>query len=132
MNDAYANDDYATIDKLYQENSSVVYKWQHYPSYALKTVYQELSEEIAADFNEYVMEDCLYYLFYPDYYAQTSGMSEDERAEYETKKQELLLELQKHGYSQQELKDIYDECKDEYGYVRSYDLEPYLKGENNG
>lgn len=130
LNQAYENNDFATIDELYEQNSNVVFNWQHFPSYWMRRTYQNITERLY--FDEYVLADHLYFIYYPEYYIQMNRMSEDELNEYEVMKQELIDRLVQMGYRESELKDIYDSNKDEYGYLRSSDLEKYVKGENDG
>lgn len=131
LNEAYANNDLETIDKLYDENSEVVYRWQHFPAYYLKSVYQYLTED--EYFDEYSLADNLYFIYFPDYYTSTVNvMSEEEIQEYENLKKDIIDRLVQKGYTEKELKDIYDSNKDQYGYLTASDLEKYVKGGSNG
>ena len=74
----------------------------------------------------------LYFIYYPDYYGNTNKMSVEEIEEYETEKSDVINMLKEKGYSEEELKNIYDSCKDGYGYISSGDVEKLMKEENNG
>ena len=127
---AYANNDMETIDKLYHENSRVISNWEHYSSYALKKAYLELMEDDY--FSSYVFTRMLYFLYYPDYYGNTNKMSTEELQEYQRERADMLALLEKKGYSEEELKNIYDSCKDGYGYVSAIDVEEMMKEEDDG
>ena len=132
LDEAYKNNDFNTIEKLYYENSNVVYNWQHYASYYLKHTYHDILEGFNGELNEYLLHDCLLFLYNPDYLARTNKMSLEEIEEYLTNKDVVLNKLIELGYSESQLQNIYDTCKDEYGSIRYRDLEKYVKGENNG
>ena len=130
LDEAYRNDDFETIDKLYYENSSAVSRWSHYPSYALKKEFKKISEE--EYFNEYDLADALYFLFYPEYFAGYNGMSKVDMEEYELMRGSLLTMLNQKGLSEAKLEEIYREHCDEYGYLRGAELSGYLKEGTNG
>ena len=130
LDEAYAKGDFETIEKLYDQNSSSVYKWQHYPAYYLKVIYGNIMQYVEDGVDEYGLEDALYYLFFPEYYAQTGMMSEEEKEEFEHMKREVIDVFAGYGYSEDRMRTIYDSIKDDYGYIRLSDLKDYLKGEN--
>lgn len=132
LDEAYEKNDLDTIEKLFYENTSVVYKWQHYPSFALKSAYKSINESFDTYFGEYALEQCLYFLYYPDYFARISTMSLEEIEEYETMRDSLINTLVSKGYSESELHNIYEQHKDDYGYLRASELKKYIKGEGNG
>ncbi len=130
LDEAYLNDDLATIEKLYLENSKVVTNWSHYPSYALKKKFKSISED--SYFNEYDLADSLYFLFYPEYYTGYNGMAKADMEDYELMRGSLLTMLNQKGLNEAKLEEIYREHCDEYGYVRASDLSGYLKEGGNG
>lgn len=131
LDEAYKNNDMDTINKLYYENSSVVSNWQHYSSYCLTERYQYILKNFDY-FNEYDLEYSLYFIYYPDYYARSSKLSNEEYEKYMTQKVEITEKLVEMGYLESELQMIYDRCKDDYGYIQMDMLRKYFKGENNG
>lgn len=130
LDEAYEKGDYDTIEKLYYENSVAVYKWKHYASYYLKQEHKQLLSE--ERISEYVLRDCMYYIYNPDYLVNTNSMSLEEYEEYENMRQDIIDKLVQDGYSESELQNIFDTHRDSYGYLNSSDLKRYLKGENNG
>ena len=125
LNEAYANRDFATIKKLLDQNYRVVSSWEHYPSYVLQTECEDiLNEEY---FNEYVLRDILYYLFDPDMIVYGPGMSEEELKIYEADRARILAVAEEHGFNEQELKEIHQAHKDNYGFITSADLSQYIK-----
>lgn len=127
---AYANNDLETIDKLYRENSSVISNWEHFSSYSLKKTFSDIMDDDY--FSSYNFTKMLYFVLYPDYFANTNKMSSEEYAEYLKDRDVVLTLLKEKGYSEEELKDIYDSCNDGYGYVSARDVEEYMKEEDNG
>ncbi len=132
LDEAYKNNDYETIDKLFRDNSSGVYNWNHYSAYLLKSYYGQLSTGIQDYFDKYVLQDCLYYLYYPDYFVATRKMSSEEYEIYRQDRESIMNMLIEKGYSESELQTIYENNKDEYGYLVASSLEKYVKGEDNG
>ena len=130
LEEAYRNNDLETIDKLYYENSRVISNWEHFASFSLKKAYQNIKEDTY--FTSYSLSRMLYFIYYPDYYGNTNKMSAEEIEEYETEKSDVINMLKEKGYSEEELKNIYDSCKDGYGYISSGDVEKLMKEENNG
>ena len=130
LEEAYRNEDYDTIKKLYYENSSVIYNWEHYASYCLKEEFSELKEE--PYFSKYILAKILYFLFYPDYYANTNKMSKEEYDEYLADREELLQMMKEKDYTEVELKEIYKEASDDYGYLDYGKIEEMMKEETDG
>ncbi len=122
---AYEKEDYETIRKLYYENSRVVSRWSKYPSYSLKAKYRELSERDY--FNVYELQNILYFLYDPEFYAGRDGMKSVDAQEYEEMRNGLLLRMEERGYSEAELAEIYFNHADKYGYISLSDLEEYVK-----
>ncbi|MBQ1481965.1 MAG: hypothetical protein IIZ28_00175 [Erysipelotrichaceae bacterium] len=130
LDEAYANEDFKTIEKLYYENSRVVSHWAHYPSYTLKKQFKMLTED--DKFDHYDLDDALYFLFYPESITGFNGMARVDREEYELMRGSLLTMLNQKGFSEAKLEEIYRKHCDEYGYIRSSDLEEYFKEGTNG
>ena len=127
---AYAENDLETVKKILSQNYRFAYSWEHYTAYVLKGEYKDIMEE--QSLNEYIFRDVLYFIFYPDYYANTNKMSKDERQDYLNDKQTVIEKMKGFGYSEEELKHIYDSCKDEYGYISSGDIRKFMKEADNG
>ena len=127
---AYAQKDLQAVEKLIYENTSVTYSWEHYDAFQLLKAYNSISS--MEYFSEYDLRDCLYFLFYPEYYGNPEKMNETDLAEYEKNREEILNVLVTMGYSESELHSIYDRCADSYGYLNTSDLKKYVKGEDNG
>ncbi|MBP5280475.1 MAG: hypothetical protein J6Z03_08315, partial [Erysipelotrichaceae bacterium] len=122
--------DFETINMLYYENSRVISNWEHYSAYALKKEYSDIMEDTY--FSSYTLSKMLYFIYFPDYYGNTNKMSAEELQEYEEERSEVIALLNKKGYSEEELKNIYDSCKDSYGYLSASDVEKLMKEEDNG
>ena len=129
LDEAFENGDYATINKLYYENSHAVSNWSHYPEYMLKSEYQEIMEK--EDLDQYLLQDILYFLFYPDYFAGYNGMKKIDMEEYELQRQSIITMMNQKGFTETKLEEIYRNCCDSYGYLSAYDLRQYLE-ENDG
>ena len=130
LDEAYAKGDFDTIEKLYHENYQAVSHWAHYSSYVFKKQYLEIMDY--KEINEYRMEDILYFLYYPGYYARYDGMSKEEKEIYENDRLAVLEFMEEKGYTEDELKTIYHSCKDNYGYLSYEKLRKHLKEEKNG
>lgn len=130
LEEAYKNNDFETIDRLYYENSSVVYNWKHFSLYNLKSQHKSIMTE--PYFAEYALRNSLYFIFNPNYFININNMPIEDYQEYEKMRQEIIDKLIGLGYSESELQKIYDSHKDSYGYVNASDLRKYLKGDNNG
>ena len=132
LNEAFENDDFATIDKLYYQNTRVVNKWPHYDTYCLRKKHQDILEDCDSSsyFGSYQLTDVLYFLYNPDYYFSTYRWTEDLYGEYEEKRQQIVSVMQGKGYEEKELSDIYDSNADGDGYLHSSDLDKYLKEGN--
>ena len=116
---AFIQKDFKTIKTLIYENRHVASTWEHYDAFLLLDAYDYL-------------RDCLYFLFYPEFYGNPGNMNEEDLGLYETNRTELLDLLSQKGYSESELHSIYDRHADSYGYLNISDLKKYVKGENNG
>ena len=127
---AYAENDFDTVRKLLNSNRHVSYNWEHYASFVLKDQYNDLMKE--DKLNQYILEDVLYFLYYPDYYAKTSKMSKDEYQEYLEEKNNVIDKMKGFGYSEEELYNIYNSCKDGYGYLSASDVAKMMKEADNG
>ncbi|MBQ6334150.1 MAG: hypothetical protein IJI46_03645 [Erysipelotrichaceae bacterium] len=130
LDEAYEKGDYQTIEKLYYQNSGAVTKWHYYPIYALKSAYQDIMDD--KYFNEYTLQDVMYFLFYPDHYIGYNGKIGDFYDEYELLKGSLTTWLNTKGYSVSELEEAYRSKCDSYGYVVASDLKELLKEGGNG
>ena len=130
LNDAFAKGDLDTISSLQYDNTSAFYQWEHYDAYCLLEAYARIGDHAFKD--EYYLRDCLYFLYCPDYYGDPTKMSEEDYAVYEENRKVILNDLIELGYSESELRSIYDRCADSYGYLNASDLKKYVKGENNG
>ncbi len=127
LDEAYAANDFKTIRRLYAENSNAVRRWPHYTDYVLKDAYQNICE--ATVFTSYQLQNVLYFLFDPDYFAYGNGMQNADPEQYEAMRSDVLKRMEEKGYSEQELSDIYQANADSYGYLSASDLEAYLKEE---
>ena len=125
LNECFENGDFEAIRKLYVQRRSVVTKWEHYSSYELQTECKKIMSE--KEFNQFVLQDIIYFSFFPDYYADPGKLSEEEKEIYEENRAEVLALALKEGYSEEELEEIYENVKDAYGYFSATDLEGYLK-----
>lgn len=130
LNDAYEKRDYETIRKLYYENSSIVYKWEHYASFSLLEEYDKLMKN--ESFSKYDMTNVMYFLYNPDYYGETDRLSKEEYAEYEENRNALIERIEKEGYPEDKLHEIYEKYADSYGYVSLSDIEDALQEVKNG
>ena len=130
LNEAYENGDYQTIKSLYYSNTRAVSGWSHYPSYCLKSEYAAIGE--SARFDQYQLQRMLYFIFFPEYTTGRNGMNHVDREEYEEMKAEVLEDLFARGYTEEELKLIYEKCSDSYGYINASDLKEYVKEDGNG
>ena len=130
LEEAYKNDDFDTIEKLYYENSSVVSHWTHYPDYTLKKKFRDINNRTY--FSEYVLTDVLYFLFYPDYYAGYNSFSKINKENYELMCQSLITMMNQEGFSEAKMEEIYRKHADAYGYLRASDLKEYLEEGKNG
>ena len=125
LNEAYENRDFTTVEKLLYQRYSVGYSWEHYAAYSLERAYGEIRYE--ERFNEYALEDLIYFCFYPDYFTSTYDLSKEEKQMYDEYRNDLLEYAKRKGYSESELQQIYEEVRDEYGYMTGSDLKKYLK-----
>ena len=130
LDEAYAKGDYKAIEKLYYQNTRAVSKWSHYSAYCLKYEYKKIKED--TNFDQYDLENVLYFLFYPDYYGRYNGLSEEEKEEYQLMRESLITDMNARGYSEEELNQIYHKCADGYGYLIASDLKEYVKEEDDG
>lgn len=128
LDKAYAAGDLEKVAEIISTNTRGACDWQHYGAYQLLKAYNSLSGKTQV--NEYYLSECLYFLFYPDYYGELHDPADLET--YESNRERLAEKLSEQGYSRTELQDIYDSCRDTYGYVRTADLRKYMKGEDNG
>ncbi len=126
LEEAYQNEDYKTIDKLYYENSKVVSNWAHYPSYCLRSRYQSIMQEEKLD--KFKLEKVLYFLYYPEYYSGYNSAKKIDEEEYEQMKESIITAMSENGFPEERLREIYEKHADEYGYISSYDLEEYFNG----
>lgn len=127
---AYADGDYDTVYALLNQTNSVSYSWQHYTAFSLKKEYQEIVED--PDMSEYKLRDVLYYLYYPGYYGNVLKMSDEEYAQYLESRESVIALMEQNGYSEAELKNIYDSCKDDMGYLNVSDVRKLMKEEKDG
>ncbi len=125
LDEAYAKDDFATIRKLYAQNSRVVSKWAHYPAFCLKQEYEKLKD--STYFTEYDLVQTLYFLFYPDYYGRYDSLSAEEQQEYLLMRESVITDMNERGFSEAKLDEIYRKHADGYGYLTSSDLSEYVK-----
>ena len=130
LDEAYAKEDYETIKKLYYENSRVVSHWPKYSMFALKAQYKEIMEE--ERFNEYVLSDVLYFLYYPEYFTGYGRAKNIDTQEYELMCEGLYTRMNQEGFSKAKLEEIYKKHADSYGYIHAADLQEYIKEEGNG
>lgn len=130
LNEAYENEDFDTIEKLYYENTSAVSQWTYFPIYSLKDEYKNIMEY--PFFNESLLQNVLYFLFYPDYYAGYNRMTKEFEEEYQLLRESVLTFMNTRGYTEASLEEIYRKCCDSYGYVSSSDLKEYVKEADNG
>ncbi len=130
LNEAYENEDFDTIEKLYYENTSAVSQWTYFPIYSLKDEYKNIMEY--PFFNESLLQKVLYFLFYPDYYAGYNRMTKEFEEEYQLLRESVLTFMNTRGYTEASLEEIYRKCCDSYGYVSSSDLKEYVKEADNG
>ncbi|MBQ2509249.1 MAG: hypothetical protein II529_00355 [Erysipelotrichaceae bacterium] len=127
---AFIQKDFKTIKTLIYENRHVASTWEHYDAFLLLDAYDNIRSE--ENLEEYYLRDCLYFLFYPEFYGNPGNMNEEDLGLYEANRAELLDLLSQKGYSESELHSIYDRHADSYGYLNISDLKKYVKGENNG
>ena len=125
LNEAYENKDFVTVEKLLNQRYSVGYSWEHYSAYSLEKAYDDIVN--SPYFNERKLENVIYYCFYPDYFANVYNFTKEEKETYEESRTAMLKYAAENGYSETDLKNIYEEHKDEYGYLIASDLEKYIK-----
>lgn len=130
LNEAYENGDYKTIKKMYYQQPGAVQKWGNYPSYCLKSAFEELGQE--ERFDAYRFQRMLHFIYNPEAFTGHNGMNRVDRNEYAEMRDALISELESRGYSRAELDDIYEKCANSYGYVNSDLLKQYVKEDGNG
>ncbi|MBR4461720.1 MAG: hypothetical protein IKS51_03990 [Erysipelotrichaceae bacterium] len=131
LNEAFENDDFDAINKLYYQNTRVVNKWSHYDTYCLRKEYRDALKDFDSSyFGSYQFTDILYFLYHPDYFCTTKHWTQEDWNEYEEDRQQILSRMEEKGYSGQELSEIYETNKDEYGYLTASELDKYLKEDN--
>ena len=130
LNEAYEQRDYETIRKLYYENSSIVSHWEHYASYSLLEEFDKLINK--ESLSKYDMSNIMYFLYYPDYYGRTESLSETELEEYLENRKQLIEKVEKEGYPEEKLQEIYEEYADSYGYISLSEIEDALQEVKNG
>ena len=130
LNEAYENHDFETIRKLYYENSSIVSNWEHYASFELLYQYDKLMKKDAL--TDYDMTDVMYFLYYPEYFIYRYGMSDSEKEEYEENRKNLIEKVENDGYAEEKLAEIYQKCRDSYGYLSYTDVQKALEEVKNG
>ena len=130
LNEAYYKNDYDTVSKMLTEKNSIAYAWNHYRSFELSKEFDFLMND--RTMSVILLRDMLYYLYYPDYFATGKFADEEEKAKYINNCEAIYEYLEAYGFDRDELSDIYNKHKDNYGYVSANDLDPYLKGANNG
>ena len=59
-------------------------------------------------------------------------MSKDEYQEYLEEKNNVIDKMKGFGYSEEELHNIYNSCKDGYGYLSASDVAKMMKEADNG
>lgn len=126
LEEAYAASDFKTIELLSYQNHDVVYSWKHYPEYELQRVHRQITE--ARFFNSYELRQVLYFLFKPEYYVGYRRMASVDEGVYEGLRQDVLDLMRQRGYTEEQLKDIFDRCVDSNGYLYVEDLEEFVKG----
>ena len=98
--------------------------------FALKAHYKEIMEE--ERFNEYVLSDVLYFLYYPEYFTGYGRVKNIDTQEYELMCEGLYTRMNQEGFSKAKLEEIYKKHADSYGYIHAADLQEYIKEEGNG
>ena len=78
------------------------------------------------------MTNIMYFLYNPDYYGETDRLSKEEYAEYEENRNALIERIEKEGYPEDKLHEIYEKYADSYGYVSLSDIEDALQEVKNG
>jgi hypothetical protein len=131
LNEAFENNDFETVNKLYYQNTHVVSKWPHYDAFCMRKEYQDVLKDFDYSyFSSYQLTDVLYFLYNPQYFCNPLRWTQDDWNEYEEDRQEILRLMQEKDYSEQELSEIYQTNADEYGYLSSSKLDKYLKEGN--
>ena len=125
LEEAYRTDDFSTIRALWAENGNVVRRWPHYADYVLKENAQKILE--APYFTVLQLQNALYYVYFPEYYVSGNTLKHADMAQYESLREKVLKRMEEMGYSEQELKEIYEANADSYGYLDVSDLEQYVK-----
>jgi len=125
LNEAFENDDFKTIEKIYYERTGAVSRWSHYPDYCLRSEFAEIMGE--EKFDEYVLKKGLQFLFYPEYFTGYSAAKRIDKEDYSRMRDELLLMFEENGFEYSKLKDIFEKYNDGYGNLRLDDLKPYIK-----
>lgn len=125
LNEAYEGKDFKTVEKLLNERYSVSYSWEHYSAYCLEKAYLDIMDD--EHFNEYVLEDLIYYCYYPGYFTYSYKLNAEEKAAYEENRAALLKYAAGKGYSESELQQIYEENRDDFGYISASDVRKYMK-----
>ena len=92
----------------------------------LKKIFQDVKD---ADLTSvYDLDDVLYFIFYPDYYFNTDKLTDEYLAEYEQDRAEVLKNCAGQGYSENRLKELYEGCRDESGYLSFEMLRKQIEG----
>ena len=67
-----------------------------------------------------------------DYEAAKESMSDMEKEEYEENRKNLIEKAENDGYAEEKLAEIYQKCKDSYGYLSYTDVQKALEEVKNG
>ncbi|MBQ6654849.1 MAG: zinc ribbon domain-containing protein [Erysipelotrichaceae bacterium] len=127
LEEYYREGDLKAIKKLYYENGTVVMKWSHYPDYALADEFEQISGDTR--FNKYQLQRMLYYLYWPEYFTGRDRMKSADMEKYQQQRQKILEMLEEKGFSEDQLKTIYQQNSDKQGYIDTDALEKYVEGD---
>lgn len=126
LNRAYLDGDFAKVDELLYQRDSISYQWEYYSPYQMKRAFETVMT--GKDyFPASALQDALYFLYYPDYFFYYDKLSAEDKQLYESYCAQVKEKYAGLGYTEKELKDIYEQCSDD-GYLKTSDLEKYVKG----
>ncbi len=126
LDEAYAAGDYRTVQALALENYDVASSWRHYPEFQLRMAHQEIMEARSIDYFE--LQRALYFLFMPEYYVEHRRMVTIDEGVYEGLRKDVLDRLAQEGYTEADLRGIYEVCADSHGYLSVGELDKYVRG----
>ena len=126
LDEAYEAGDYQKIRALSFENYDVVSTWPRYSECQLRMAHRDIMQAPRLDVFE--LQRALYFLYMPEYYVEHRRMATVDKEVYESLQKDVLDRMAQEGYTEAELRGIYDACADSHGYLTAGELEEYVRG----